>query len=1335
MSNDRFYVRRPTGKVFGPFDRNAIQMMLKSGKLGGDADVSTDKVSWEPVTAIPDFAEYATGGASGNNPKATMMGMGVDRAAPDLPMAKTQADLPAPRGAGAELPAPRGAGAELPAPRGGGAELPAPRSGPPALPVPKGAGPGLPVPKSSGPGLPVPKPSGGAGLPVSKTDPLDDDADLPTAVHTPAMSNDIFGGGGGGGDDIFGGGGGAPADDDIFGGGAGESDDIFSGVGGAAVDDDLFGGDAAAPPDDDLFGGGGGAAAAADDDLFGGGGDDDDLFGSPAGSGDDDLFGAPATTQDPGDDLFGDAAPSGGDDDLFGSPVGGPGADTGGGGDDDLFGDDGGADDLFGRDDSEANDDLFQAPTTTDDDFLGGDAGFSFLDDEPEPDADEWGDDMLDRPVSEGSEAGFGKATSEGWGDDLLELEPRPKPRPTSQGPELDEHDPFRPASSGLKQEPKKKKVPPTGKKKGKGKKKAKEKAPSKVMLIALPILVLVVLGGGYVLVSSFLDGDGTGPKLIAQKGVAVVSVDVFRSDNYADYAKLADAATTGTVAEADEPAFLLGQSLMLARYPNAEHEKNATEYAKKMESAKDGLGAVARGAWEARIGAADAARAYVEGPANTDGDVGFFANVVMAIGDVKAMEAELERFQSEQDAKPAPKEEKAPEPTDAPDAGAEQGDAGAAPAPGPAPQPEKKKLVLRKTSAERPKFDNLAGRARKALDRAAKLDPNSPMPGYWRGRVALVAGEKDKATKAFEEVVEKNPTHVASHVRLGVLRYDGGDLNRAIELLEKVSGEFAAQASNSEKAEALHYAGLVHVARRNSDLAIESFTKAISIDASRSDTLRALAEEYESAQKYKEALAFFTTNQNLAQRNDPEVLLGIVRSHIGLEQWNRAIATLEEGQRKFPEDAQFPYYLGQTYLRRGAFFDAQKPLERAVEIDPSLLSANATLAQLAWRMDKDIPKGESYIARVVAYPEKIDAEVASAVAEYYYLSGRRDTAEQWYREALSRSPNHWDSRLALSKLLLEESRDDEAKELLERAREEGVQDVRLSAYLADAYRQSGDFDRAVDEINKVIEAFPKNHEYVFIRGRIHFDRGNFETAQADFQKAYDLNPRFHDAYFYVGRTAFERQDFSTAQTIFRHVLDYKPDRGDYRFYMARTLEADNRDTQALDEYRKATAVDPAYGIENPMVYVYRGRLLSRLGYSKEGKADIARALELAPDDVEALLAMGESEFRDSLYTEAITHFKSALDREPNRPQAQFKLGMAYLYTENRQAAAQRLQLAVKYGYEDPEAYKRLGYLYKGLGQRAEAKNAFKKFLEEAGRNAEVPVATKKEILRQIQEL
>ena len=77
---------------------------------------------------------------------------------------------------------------------------------------------------------------------------------------------------------------------------------------------------------------------------------------------------------------------------------------------------------------------------------------------------------------------------------------------------------------------------------------------------------------------------------------------------------------------------------------------------------------------------------------------------------------------------------------------------------------------------------------------------------------------------------------------------------------------------------------------------------------------------------------------------------------------------------------------------------------------------------------------------------------------------------------------------------------------------------------------------------------------------------------------------------------------------------------------------------------------------------------------------------------------------------------------------------MAYVFTERNTDGARHLQLAVKYGYDNPDVYRTLGYLYKQLGKRALAAKAFEEFLQ-LSLTKEVPLGTTKEVRRQLNEL
>lgn len=1370
---ERYYVKRPTGKIFGPFDQNAIKMMLKSNKLGSDAQVSTDKVNWQslnevaafavivnasthiglasrdgsggPLSAI-DFAGVFDGHDSGdadNLPRTRSVDLPMPReAGQDLPTPRRDADLPMPRGAGQELPTPR-RDIDLPVPRPGNIELPGIRGT--ALPMSRGGelpalkGANLPRPRdASSVRSDLPRPRHvdlpGPTMAMNVGDDFDDVFDLPASSDMAAATVSV------------------PAeslpsnslDDDLFNFGVDPAEDLFSAPR-LERTGDLFSAPRLAEDSDDLFSI---PSVAQDDDLFGelsAGDDGDDLFAAPGlVEESDELFGAPkqhhgsqmgasslhASSTANGDGSFGDVSSLKEDkDDLFAMPIG-------------MEED---SDDLFGApvinsygEVPGAADDLFESNRADDgDDFLSGDGGFSFLDESPaQASSDSWEDDLVGNEAFSSAQSSSMGGASDSWEDDLLGNSgpstsglaggisagltgstsrssssiPASDPfRPASSGPPIAAADPFRPASTGPRVDSGKagadsEQTESQGKKRGIAAK------------IGLPVVAVLVLGGaGFAAFNAFSGGEQSQePVVVKAVREGSVALDAAKPDNFTDYQQVIDSASGMKLSPENAGKLLAVEALSLIRYPDDALAAQAETRAQALLAHKDEPHvALGLAAMEARSGNVEAARVYLEPlMGSEDEELVYFAQLLIGIGEVRALEVAGTEL-SANEKKVVVADDKKGDGAEVAAVAEGEENAGA--------------------PAKNAHNASFVARAQTALRAAAALDSKRAAPLYWQARLEAVNESPDAAVEMYERAINADPTHVASRLSVGRRYYDRGDLNNATEHLQKLIGELSGSASNAERGEAHHLMGMVHQARMRSEEAIAMFTEALKIDTARTDTLRALAEEYERAKMYKEALNFFTTDQTLGQQ-DPEVMLGIVRSYMGLEQWQEAIAQLEQGQNDFPEDARFPFYLGQLNQLRGTFYDARKAFERAVEIDPRLLSAHAALAQLAWRIDKDVPRGEEHIKKLVARSELLDAPVAHQVADYYYLTNRPALSRAWNEEALRLDPNFWQARLALAKVLLEDGDEQRALTLLERARKEGVTDIKLSAYLADAYRQAGRFDQAIEEINTVIEEFPNDEEYIFIRGRIYFDRGNYDTAREDFNKAYELNPRFHDAYFYVGRTSFEDGDYANAKRIFRHVLDYQPNQGEFHFYMGRTFEEEDNLTQALESYRKATAVDSEYGEKNPTIYIRRGRILSKLGYTREGKRDVVTALELAPHLIEARLAMGESDYQEQNYSSAIKHFSEALAKNADNSDAQYRLGMSYIHEGKRSDGARHLQLAIRYGYSNPDIYRTLGYLYKELGQSRQASDAFKSFIRET---SDKPIADsiRKEMLHQITEL
>ncbi|MCA9667891.1 MAG: tetratricopeptide repeat protein [Myxococcales bacterium] len=205
-AGQRYYVKRSSGKVFGPFLEKAILSMLEQNKLSGAEQVSLDSQSWMSLADVPTLAPYAKkrqGGGAAATPAPAAGGPElVDL--PGLPSARPRdvVDLPGLPGARpAAAPPPPGLGAggrggggidlsdfdagpgefDFDGGDAGGIDLPVPVGHQPRgitdLPAPvgpsHGAMPGLtdlPAPKHAGAGLPelvdlpTPKAGGGGGV-------------------------------------------------------------------------------------------------------------------------------------------------------------------------------------------------------------------------------------------------------------------------------------------------------------------------------------------------------------------------------------------------------------------------------------------------------------------------------------------------------------------------------------------------------------------------------------------------------------------------------------------------------------------------------------------------------------------------------------------------------------------------------------------------------------------------------------------------------------------------------------------------------------------------------------------------------------------------------------------------------------------------------------------------------------------------------------------------------------------------------------------------------------------------------------------------------------------
>jgi tetratricopeptide (TPR) repeat protein len=292
------------------------------------------------------------------------------------------------------------------------------------------------------------------------------------------------------------------------------------------------------------------------------------------------------------------------------------------------------------------------------------------------------------------------------------------------------------------------------------------------------------------------------------------------------------------------------------------------------------------------------------------------------------------------------------------------------------------------------------------------------------------------------------------------------------------------------------------------------------------------------------------------------------------------------------------------------------------------------------------------------------------------------------------------------------------------------VDDPDLRLLLADIYRAREEFEKSIEQLDRLVEVNPKSPLYLYKRGLVYFDWKNLETARKQFLKAYALDPNFVDAYFYVGRVDFERKDYPQAIKAFRASLDEQPSNGDYRFYMAFALERSGNLTQALEEYTALDRFSSDYAKRNPEVYYRRGRIMALQGNYRKAKQDLGKILERDNEHFGALVALADTFFDERKYKQAVELYDRALEQNDQVAYVHYRLGLAYRFLKKRSEALRSLQEAIDLGIKDPKVHRIMGFDYRDIGQSGKAVGSFKAYL------AQRPDASdKKEIEKQIRRL
>ncbi len=230
---------------------------------------------------------------------------------------------------------------------------------------------------------------------------------------------------------------------------------------------------------------------------------------------------------------------------------------------------------------------------------------------------------------------------------------------------------------------------------------------------------------------------------------------------------------------------------------------------------------------------------------------------------------------------------------------------------------------------------------------------------------------------------------------------------------------------------------------------------------------------------------------------------------------------------------------------------------------------------------------------------------------------------------------------------------------------------------LAILYMRTGDYDKSIESIQKILALNPLHPEARHALGKVYFLQGRFSDAASALQDSYRTRP----------------DDVSVAYTLALAYLKQK------------RLEPAVQVFQELEE----TLGDA------PQLHVLIGRAYRETGYHAKAVEELQTAIRMQPDVPRAHHYLGLTyllQRQSAAFPEAEAAFQKELEIEPEAYFPNFFLGVIYTQTRRNQEAITHLRRAAQSSSRSPDPYLHLGQALFQDGKFEQAAESLTRCLE-----------------------
>ncbi|MBX3096684.1 MAG: tetratricopeptide repeat protein [Fimbriimonadaceae bacterium] len=535
-----------------------------------------------------------------------------------------------------------------------------------------------------------------------------------------------------------------------------------------------------------------------------------------------------------------------------------------------------------------------------------------------------------------------------------------------------------------------------------------------------------------------------------------------------------------------------------------------------------------------------------------------------------------------------------------------------------------------------------------------------------WLSYLLVQTEQYAEATPYLEKIVASNPADTRALNDLAVVyrRTDRrADAINALKELEK---------HEPARADIQAILGSLYLEVPDSANAIVHLERANDLAPNNADILNNLGVAYIEANRTQDAKRVFTA---LLQADGANVTalswLGYMAMVDG--DYSTAVMHLEKARSLQPSDLEVLNNLATSYMKStpARHSEAKGIYEAIIRERSDLFEPNYNLGVCCQALRLPEQAVQAYTRALALRPD--DPYSWNNLGRAHEDLGHVNEAANAYMKAsdLRMSDRVFAQNAAVAALKANHA---QSGKYVQRALDNGSDDVDLVLVLAEAYHREGKDAEAVRVLEAVQPQFGNNADYWFNLGVLRFALGDKSAAAAAYKRAYDLDKSDTDALRNLGLIEYEAGNYTEALGHFRALLQREPTDTDAQINMAAALHKTGATAEAVEVWRGLVRSNPR---RNDLRMDLANGLWA-LGETQQARFHYATILQSEPNNVYALNGMGLWHLLQASNQEAEKSFRAAMSANKNFLPAYNNLAVALERLNRRTEAIIVLEQALK---------------------------------------------------------